>query len=333
MIDKPSYIPVKRLLTMDGSDFVRSSYITYQESGSFIRYLIDAYGIDKLRSLISDFDTGGDLDAQAIEVYGVSLDELEEEWKEYLRKIELPELSFSIPAGAALVFGMTDPENDDEGDGDYKYPSNENYVKGCFDLTRFEVFKTDDSVCFRIALQNVIEPVVNRPGGVKFIPAVVIGINKGDGTERQLCRYTNDVELAEGYDVKINAGFGFNVSNSLGKIFTSTRDAYSEMADLRSNTLTLSLPIKLTGEPQDKWRYFVGVGLANEATFNFSGLVPVFKSVPGLISGGNYDYSNPAFIDILLPENIDQSAMLSDYNAEEGKLATVTMVSAIREGR
>ncbi|MFQ5825441.1 MAG: glucodextranase DOMON-like domain-containing protein [bacterium] len=332
IIDNTNYIPIKRLLTINGSDFLQSSYITYQESGSFIRYLIDTYGIAKLKNFIFNFNMSGDLDVQSMRVYNVSLDELEEKWKKYLREIELPEIGFSIPDKVELVFSMTDPENDDQGDGDYKYPSNENYVKGCFDLTKFEVLKDKDRVYFRVGMQKVIEPVSNRPGGTKFIPMTAIAINKGDEIERQLYKYTNEVELADGYDLKINVGFGINISNSLGKIFVSTGDFYDEMTDLNSNTLTFSLPIELIGEPDDEWRYFVGIGLTNEPTFNFSGLIPVFKSIPGLISGGNYDYSNPAFIDILLPENLDQSAMLSDYDAEKGKLATIKMVSKTGEG-
>jgi hypothetical protein len=330
-IDKADYIPIKQLLTMENADFLRLSYITYQESGSFIRYLIDTYGIDKMKNFISDFNISEDLDAQSIRVYNVSLDDLEKKWKEYLREIELPEIGYSIPDRAKLVFGMTDPENDDEGDGDYKYPVNANYVKGSFDLTKFEVFKDKDSVFFRIGLQKVIKPVSNRPGGVKFIPTTVIAINKGDENERKLYKYTNEVKLADGYDIKINVGFGINISNSLGKIFISTGDFYNEMADLKSNTLTFSLPIELVGEPEDEWRYFVGVGLSNEQLFNFCGLIPVFKNNPRLISGGNYDHSNPAFIDILLPENIDQAGMLSNYDSEKGKLATIKMVSKTNE--
>ncbi len=332
IIDNTDYIPIKQLLTMENADFLRLNYITYQESGSFIRYLIDTYGIDKLKNFISDFNISGDLNVQSMRMYDAPLDDLEENWKEYLREIKLPQIGFSIPDKAKLVFGMTDPENDDEGDGDYKYPSNANYVKGCFDLTKFEVFKDKDSVFFRIGLQKVIKPVSNRPGGVKFIPMTVIAINKGDENERQFYKYTNEVKLADGYDIKINVGFGINISNSLGKIFISTGDFHNKMADLKSNTLTFSLPIEFIGDPEDEWRYFVGVGLSNEPTFNFSGLVPVFKSVPGLISGGNYDHSNPAFIDILLPDNIDQAGMLSDYDSEKGKLATIKMVSKTGEG-
>jgi len=327
VLDDTNYVPIERLLTMSNRDFLHSSYITYQESGSFVRYLVDVYGIDKLKDFIYNFDLHGDLNAQSMRVYDSSLDDLEEKWKDFLCDIDLPEIGFSISDTAELVFSMTDPENDDQGDGDYKYPSNERYVKGCFDLTKFEVFKEKDRVSFRIGLQKLIEPVSNRPGGAQFIPATVIAINKGDKNKRHLYKHTNEVELTDGYDVKINVGFGVNISNSMGKIFISTNDVYHQMTDPKSNTLTFSLPIELVGEPKDEWKYFVGVGLTNEPIFNFCGLIPVFKSTPGLISGGNYDYSNPAFIDILLPENIDQSAVLSDYDSHKRELATIKMVT------
>jgi hypothetical protein len=329
ILDDADYIPIKRLLTMPGSDFIRSNYITYQESGSFVRYLLDLHGMDKLREFISNFDPDGDLDAQSMKVYNLSIDDLEEKWKEYIRDIEVPEAYFSIPDKAELVFSMTDPENDDKGDGDYKYPSNAGYLKGCFDLTEFEVFKGKDNVYFRIGLQKVIEPVSNGPGGAEFIPTAVIAINKGKKGDRQLYKYTNEVELADGYDLKINVGFGVNISNSFGKIFVSTRDFYSEMADLKSNNLNFSLPIEIIGEPEDGWGYFIGIGLTNKPTFNFSGLTPVFKNIPALISGGNYDYLNPAFIDILLNENIDQAEILSDYDSKGGRPASVRLVSKI----
>ena len=329
ILDNTNYIPIKRLLTMNSSDFLQSSYITYQESGSFVRYLLDVYGVDKLKDLISNFDLSEDMDAQSMRVYNSSLDDLEKKWKAFLRKIELPGIGFSISDGAELVFSMIDPENDDKGDGDYKYPSNEKYVKGCFDLTKFEVFKEKDSVYFRIGLQKVIEPVSNRPGGAKFIPAIVIAINKGDKNERQLYKYTNEVELTDGYDLKIYAGFGVNVSNSYGKIFLSTSDFYNQMADLRSNNLIFSLPTEIIGEPENEWRYFVGVGLTNEPAFNFSGLIPVFKNIPQLISGGNFDNSNPDFIDVLLTEDLNQTEILSNYDCKSGKLASVRMVTKI----
>jgi hypothetical protein len=343
-IDHTDYIPIKKLMTMKNSDFIRKNFITYQESGSFIRYLIDTYGIDKLRTFASGFNQNGDLNLQIMELYHkksilhegtlhatslqpITLDDLEEQWKNYLRKIELPDIGFSLPATASLVFSMTDPKDDDQGDGDYEYPSNDNFLKGAFDLTKFEVFKDQDRAYFRIGLQKVIKPVSNSLGGIRFIPATVIAINKGDETKRQLYRYTNEIELTDGYDFKITVGFGITISNSFGKIFVSSDDIHHQMADLESNVLTFSIPIDLIGEPDENWAYFVGVGLTDEPTFPFSGLTPVLKNVPVLISGGNYDRSNPAFIDIMLPENLAQSDILSEYDIKKGKLAKVRMSS------
>jgi carbohydrate-binding DOMON domain-containing protein len=332
VLDDTNYIPIERLMTMSNREFVRLNYITYQEAGSFVRYLVEVYGIDKLKDFVSKFNVSGDLDAQSRSVFNSSLDALEMRWKEYLCDIDLPEVGFSISDKAQLVFSMSDPKNDDKGDGDYEYPSDERYVKGCFDLTKFEVFQEGTRVCFRVGLQKVIEPVSVEPGGTKSIPAIVIAINKGNKHERQLYKYTNEVELADGYDLKINVGFGINISNNMGKIFVSTNDFYNEIANRKSNNLTFSLPIEIIGEPEEGWTYFVGVGLTNEPAFNFSGLRPVRKSGPGFISGGNYDYSNPAFIDILLPENIDQSNVLSDYDSKTGRLATIEMVTKTSKG-
>jgi len=327
ILDDNGYIPIKQLLTMKNPDFVRKNYITYQESGSFLRYLIEFYGISKLKDFIFNFDLNEDLDEQTLEVFNFSLDNLEQKWHDFLRSIELPQISFTVPDKAKLVFGMTDPKNDDNGDGDYKYPSRENYVKGCFDLTNFEVYTDGAKVYFKIGVQKLIDPVSYRPGGNKFLPTTVIAINKGGEKNRQIFKYTNEVELIDGYDLKINVGFGINISNSFGKIFVSTKNLYNDIANLKSNTLTFSLPIELIGEPNEEWKYFVGVGIADEPSFNFTGLTPVFKNIPVLISGGNYNQSNPAFIDILLPKNIDQVVILSDYNPEKGKLATIKMVS------
>jgi hypothetical protein len=108
MIDNTNYMPIKKLLTMNGSEFVQSSYITYQESGSFTRYLIDTYGINKLKKFISNFNIGGDLNAQSMRVYNASLDDLEEKWKKYLRDLDIQEIGFSIPGKAEMVFSMTE---------------------------------------------------------------------------------------------------------------------------------------------------------------------------------------------------------------------------------
>lgn len=64
-----------------------SSGITYPVSGSFVRYLIDNYGIEKMKSLISisDFhDTKEKIHGNFYEIYEFTIEDAWSEWNEYI---------------------------------------------------------------------------------------------------------------------------------------------------------------------------------------------------------------------------------------------------------
>ena len=119
-----------------------------------------------------------------------------------------------------------------------------------------------------------------------------------------------------------------SLSNNFGRFYFTPGDIRNDLVDLSANTVEFSLPIELLGSPQDDWEYFVGVGLATDRTMTFldGGPAPVHEEHPVFINGGNFDNGNPAFIDILLPEEVDQVAVLGDYDADIGRLAVVQMV-------
>jgi hypothetical protein len=56
--------------------------------------------------------------------------------------------------------------------------------------------------------------------------------------------------------------------------------------------------------------------------------MPVYKKppVPIFISGGNFDYRNPPYMDILLPPRKDQKNILSSYCKDSGRMTIVPMV-------
>jgi hypothetical protein len=61
--------------------------VTYPEAGSFVRYLIDARGLDAMKSLFSRLVAGDSADRvrqQVQAVYGVTLDSLEADWLTFL---------------------------------------------------------------------------------------------------------------------------------------------------------------------------------------------------------------------------------------------------------
>ncbi len=97
-----------------------------------------------------------------------------------------------------------------------------------------------------------------------------------------------------------------------------------------TSTLEFALPVDILGRPTSRWDYFVGTGLMSDRTMIFlhAGPAPVQREARVFIGGGNYDYGNPAFIDILLPPNIDQARILGNYDDPKNKKAVVPMVGA-----
>ena len=318
------FISIPKLFTMNDKEFLPKSYITYQEAGSFVRFLIDTYGIDCYTKFLLTPNILKNLNKTALNIFGSSIKELEKNWMKALNSIPSLEVKFSIPSHAELIFSMKDSEFDDTGGGDYRYPNRASFVKGCCDLTHFEVYKDSLHMYFRVRLRETMKPLVSHVVGEKFGPGIVIALNKGEQPERHLFNFTNEVqfETAMGYDVKINAGFGINISNHFGKMYVSTKNLYEQIVDHQERTYTFSVPLSHLGEPTEEWRWFVGVGMSSDRVLHFSGLIPV----PAIISGGKSTHGNPAFMDILLPESMDQKKILGTYNADKNQFAVVPMI-------
>jgi hypothetical protein len=325
----PDYMPLRQLLEMSDAEFYRRNYVTYLEAGAFVRFLLDRYGVESFRQLLGATGSAEELPSTVAREYGLALEELEIEWSGYLQAARLvPAVEYSIAEHAIEIFSMTDPRGDDVGDGDYAYP-NDRFAPGAFDLTRFEVLKDSARAYFRLTFRELGRPVTYGSSTERFVPGVVVAINTGTLGVLHLQRQAHGVRFpaGSGYDVKLNVGTALSVSDNRGIVRFTTGQVWEEMADTVAATLSFSLPIAYLGEPTDEWEYFVGVGVATDRSMNFlyGGPVPVYRDHPVYISGGdNSGGRNPAFIDILLSEDIDQTAVLSGYDSVS--VAVVPMV-------
>lgn len=325
--------PLNTLLMMDVRTFRANNFITYSQAGSFIRYLHERYGMNKLKLLCSKPLTGADVISGLETTYGQPIAQLEREWIAYLLDKPTFEIGTTIPATAQPVFSLTDAEGDDIGDGDYAYPARGDYPKGCFDLKRFEVLKDRYNAYFRLEFSTLKAPLVlgNQPRSEKFVVGGIIAIQKGKGKKRHLQKYCHGVKFAgdDGYDVKVNVGTSVSLAGNFGEIFFSSPDIVSGISKYESNAIEFSVPLELIDEPSENWRYFVGTCLVGSRTMSFLGEpMPVYKKPPAplFIRGGNYDFGNPSYMDILLPPGVDQLNVLGTYSAEKGELAIVPMV-------
>jgi len=327
------HYPLRELLTMDEQTFSTNNYIGYTQSGSFIKYLYDQYGMKKLIQLCSMPLSADEVVASIESNYDKAFDEIEKDWETYLLTKEIPEIGNAIPGDAKTVFSMSDKVGDDTGDGDYIYPKYDDYPTGCFDLKNFEVLKDKSNTYFSIEFAELKSPVAfsTEKYAERFVPGCIIAINKSNDKKRYLQKHCHGVRFSddEGYDLKINVGTNVSMANSFGEVFFSSPEIVSKISDYERNTIEFSVPSELLSKPEDEWKYFVGTCLFSNRVMNHLGEpLPVYKNppYPVFISGGNYDYGNPAYMDILLPVEKKQSNILSAYSPETDRLAVVPMV-------
>ena len=100
-------LPLPSILTT--RDFQADDSITaYIEAGSFVKYLVDAYGPDKMQSLFATLPRYGDvqeIEAAFGEIYGQSISEMESEWRAFLRTWRPPERPSLERKISLLLFG------------------------------------------------------------------------------------------------------------------------------------------------------------------------------------------------------------------------------------
>jgi hypothetical protein len=98
--------PLRSILTTRGFQ-TYNSITAYIEAGSFVKYLIDTYGPDKMRSLFTlpRFSDLQEIDVAFQGIYGQSISEMESEWWTFLRAWRPPENPSVEKKTSLLLFG------------------------------------------------------------------------------------------------------------------------------------------------------------------------------------------------------------------------------------
>jgi glucan 1,4-alpha-glucosidase len=71
-----------------------------------------------------------------------------------------------------LLLDVTDPTGDDNGPGNYAYPTSDNFHAGAYDLTDFQVYDTDPTVTFRVQTRD-LSPTFGSPLGAQLVDVYV----------------------------------------------------------------------------------------------------------------------------------------------------------------
>ena len=76
----------------------------------------------------------------------------------------------SVPG--TLLFEAGDPDGDDNGPGNYAYPTSDNFKPGAFDIQQFQVFDAGDRIVFRLRTRD-LSPTFGSPLGAQLVDVYV----------------------------------------------------------------------------------------------------------------------------------------------------------------
>ena len=71
-----------------------------------------------------------------------------------------------------LLFDATDPNGDDNGPGNYAYPTSDDFKPGAYDLQDFQVYDTGSTVTFRVRTRD-LTPTFTSPLGAQLVDVYV----------------------------------------------------------------------------------------------------------------------------------------------------------------
>jgi glucoamylase len=155
-----------------------------------------------------------------------------------------------------LVFGVDDPDGDDNGPGTYAYPTAADFQAGAFDLERFEVYDSGaDTVTFRVRTRD-LTPTFGSPLGAQLVD-VYVG-NPSDGPTTTAASYPQrnySIAADSAWNRLIEVqGFGQRFIDASGATVGSV--AIRAAAATRYITFTMS-KAALGGTPASGWTFAV----------------------------------------------------------------------------
>ena len=82
-----------------------------------------------------------------------------------------------------LLLDVTDPDNDDNGPGNYAYPTSGDFHAGAFDIQRFQVYDAGTDVIFRLQTRD-LTPTFGSPLGAQLVDVYVHVPGRGHHLDR-----------------------------------------------------------------------------------------------------------------------------------------------------
>ena len=224
---------------------------------------------------------------------------------------------FDQPPGT-LIFAADDPDGDDNGPGNYAYPTAADFHAGAYDLERFEVYDADPRIVFRVRTRDVT-PTFGSPLGAQLVDVYVHVPGAGATSTGASFPQRNYAIAAAGAWSRLLEiqGFGQRFVDAGG----ATLGTIAISANAISRYITFSVPKAALGTPSPGWGFTVVLtgqdGFSSDQARGFQPTPQDFQfgvCAPG--GTGARCTVDPAIvpkaIDVLTPTGVEQSDEL-DY--------------------
>lgn len=181
----------------------------------------------------------------------------------------------------ALLFNAADPTGDDNGPGNYAYPTASDFHRGAYDMTDFQVYDTGTTVTFRVQTRD-LTPTFGSPLGAQLIDVYVhdpAASSTSSATSYPQRNYTIGAAGAWSRLLEVQ-GFGQRFIDNTG----ATAGTITISANQISRYITFSVAkTALGGTPASGWGFTVT--LAGQDGFS-ADQARAFTSTPGGYSFG-----------------------------------------------
>jgi glucan 1,4-alpha-glucosidase len=224
---------------------------------------------------------------------------------------------FDFVPGTVLL-DVTDPTGDDNGPGNYAYPTSGDFHAGAFDLTRFQVIDDGTNVVFRVQTRD-LSPTFGSPLGAQLVDVYVHDPAAGStSTAASFPQRNYQIAASSAWSKLLEVqGFGQRYIDASG----ATVGTISISANEISRFITFSVPASTLGHPGPGWGFTVVLtgqdGFSPDQARSFASTPQPFQF--GVCASASSDPhcivdpgSVPKAMDVVTPTGVTQSDEL-DY--------------------
>ena len=217
-----------------------------------------------------------------------------------------------------LLLDVTDPDGDDNGPGNYAYPTSSNFMPGAFDLEEFQVYDDGTLAIFRVKTRD-LSPTFGSPLGAQLVDVYVhdtaAASTSTDASFPQR-NYTIDPGSAWSRLIEVQ-GFGQRYVDANG----TTLGTVDIRANAISRFITFSVDKATLGQPVGGWAFTVVLtgqdGFSPDQARGFQPTPQDFQfGVCGTASNDPHCTFSPGAVpkamDVITPPSVNQADEL-DY--------------------